>query len=122
MRIFLPAVSTLAAALLAGCASPSQPLPPTGSTQGSTLVQKGYVIDVRDIAFSDNRHSAVGAVAGGIAGQRIGNASSAKSVTRLTVRFDDGDLSVYDVESSEIFRVGEPVKVITSNGNVTVAH
>jgi outer membrane lipoprotein SlyB len=122
MRIFLPAVSTVMAAMLAGCALQSQPLPLTGSTQGSTLVQKAVVTDVRDIAFNDARHSVVGSIAGGFAGQQAGIAGSAKRITRLTVRSDDGEISTCDVESSEIFRVGEPVKVISNNGNVTVTH
>lgn len=150
MRIFLLIVSIAASGVLAGCASQPGSLRPIGSTQGSTVVQKVYVTEVRDITFNDDRHSAIGSIVGavlggiagstigagngrtlaaiggatvgGIAGQQLGKASSTKSSIRLTVRSEDGALSTYDIAPNEIFRVGDLVKIITTNGNVTVVH
>ncbi len=149
---FAPVLAlSLFAATLAGCATQSNTAPaPVSSTQGTTLVQTGYVTDVRDIAVRGGQNSAVGSMAGsilggfagsaiggghgrtlatvagaavgGMAGQHAGKSSNGASVTRLTVRFENGDARTYDIEPGEIFRVGDPVKVISNGGEIRVVH
>jgi hypothetical protein len=94
MRVFL----LMASAALAGCVaqSPAQ-LPPVSSTEGSTLVQRGVVTEVS-------------------ASRARGGAQSA----RLTVRIDNGVLSIYDIEDGRVFQVGDPVKIVTRNSLVMI--
>jgi outer membrane lipoprotein SlyB len=137
------------AAALAGCALQSNSAPaPVSSTQGTTLVQTGHVTDVRDITIRGGQNSAIGslvgsvlggfagsaiggghgrtlatvagAAAGGVAGQHAGKSSNGTSVTKLTVRLENGDVHTYDIEPDDVFRVGDPVKIITDGGNVRV--
>jgi outer membrane lipoprotein SlyB len=147
MNYFSMLVPTLAVAVVTGCASS---LPPVSTTEGSTLVQIGQVTEVRDLTVNSGLYAPAGslvggvlggiagnnvgagtgralttvggALAGGAAGQQLGRAGSAKSVTRLTVRFDTGEEYHYDVEPGERFQVGDQVKVITAQGKTTVTH
>lgn len=151
MRFMPLLIISASTAAFAGCASqPTETAVPVSSTQGTTLVRIGYVTDVRDIAVYEDRLSSfgslvgalvggiagnsigsgygqtiatvAGAAAGGIAGQHIVKANSSKSLTALTVRFDNGDVHTYDIESSEVFRVGDQVKIITNGSNITITH
>jgi outer membrane lipoprotein SlyB len=120
------------------------------STQGSTLVQVAYVTDARDVTAIGDRNSVVGSVAGtvpgglagsnvgggngntldteagaavgGIAGQQIGNPNTGKTITRLTVRSDTGDVHSYQIEPGEAFRIGDRVKIINNNHNTRITH
>lgn len=150
MRALSLLMPLLAATTLAACsATPSFPTN-SSTTEGSTLVQAAVVTDVRDLTVNAGQYavpgslvgsvlggiagSAVGggngqalatlggAVAGGIAGQRLGQAGSNRTVTRLTVRFDNGNLFTYDIEPGERFQVGDRVRVISRGGQVTVTH
>jgi outer membrane lipoprotein SlyB len=149
---FVPLLTfSFCAAALAGCAAQPDSAPAfVSSTQGTTLVQTGYVTDVRDITVRGGQNSAIGsavgallggiagsnigsghgrtvatiagASAGGIAGQHVGKPNSGKSVTKLTVRLDNGDMRTYDIEPGEAFRIGDTVKIITNGGNVRITH
>jgi outer membrane lipoprotein SlyB len=146
MRIFLPAAVTLVAAAGVSCASQPQPV---SSTQGSTLVQIAYVTDVRDVTVSGDRNSAVGSVAGtvlsglggsnvwggkgstldtgagtiaGVGGQQIGSSNTGKTVTRLTVRSDNGDVRSYEIVPGETFRIDDRVKITNNNHNTRITH
>lgn len=148
MRFIVMPVLFFVAALSAGCTSLADSRQESSSTQGTTLVQTGVVTDVRDIALRGGRHPAVGATvgallggiagsnigsglgrtaatvagatAGGIAGQHVGEADRGTSVTRVSVRFENGDVRSYDLDSGESFRVGEIVKVVTNGGKVNI--
>lgn len=146
MRIFLPAAATLMAVVGVSCASQPQSV---SSTQGSTLVQTAYVTDVRDVTVSGDRNSAVGSVAGtvlsglggsnasggngstldagagtiaDIDGQQIGSSNTGKTVTRLTVRSDNGDMRSYEIVPGETFRIDDRVKIINNNHNTRITH
>jgi outer membrane lipoprotein SlyB len=149
IKLIVPMSATgLMAIALAGCAT-QQPSPPSSSsTQGSTVVQFGEVANVRDLTISGGRTSGVGAfvgsvvgaiagnnvgggygrtaaaiggtVAGGAAGQQVERSGATSKVTELTVRFPDGDVSTYNVDPKETFRIGDKVTVTTSQGTTRV--
>lgn len=133
--------------LLAGCAS--NPSAPLMSTQGSTIVQTGRVMDVRDITVHGGRPSGVGsfigtilggvagsklgsgtgstvagiggAVAGGVAGQRMEESGKSSASTEVTVQLDDGERRIYRVNPGESYRIDDTVRITTVNGVSTVA-
>ena len=151
MRPILPLTFWIAAAAFGGCASQPDFAPVAGSsTQGTTLVQAGHVTDIRDVTLYGSRNSGfgatvgallggiagsnvgsglgravattAGAAAGGVAGQRAGEAHRDTTISRLTVRLENGDVRTYDIESGEPFRIGEPVKIITTAGKTRITH
>lgn len=138
--------------LLASCA-PQQPFISgvTSSTEGSTLVQKGRVAEVRDVTVTGgtqpvaggvigglvggilgstlvgggNGHAlgaAGGAVAGTVAGNAAGKAASKQTMTQVVVDFPDGDRSSYDIDPADHFAVGDMVTVTITNSAVRVTH
>jgi outer membrane lipoprotein SlyB len=145
----LPLVATALALLLAACA-PQQPFLSgvTASTEGSTLVQRGRVAEVRDVKLSGgsqpvaggvvgglvggilgstlgsgNGHilgAAGGSVAGTVAGSAAGKATSTQTLTRVVVDFPNGERSSIDVDPADHFTVGEMVTVTTTNSTVRV--
>jgi outer membrane lipoprotein SlyB len=138
--------SGLSAILVLGCAShPESQEGMQSSTTGTFLVRTGYVSDVRDVAIhDDSRNSAapaVGALVGGIAGSMIGSGGGRalgaiggaaggslaaqqlarpekSSLKKVTVRFEDGASQTYEANPEDPFQIGEPVKVISRNGNI----
>lgn len=151
MQLIQIPVFFLAAVISVSCASQPDSAPmSTASTQGTTLVQTGYVTDVRDITIRSSQQSVAGATvgallggiagsnigsgfgrtaatvagatAGSITGQHVGKSNGDTSLIRLTVRFESGDVRTYDIEPGAAFRVGEQVKVITTAGKVRVTH
>lgn len=116
------------------------------STQGSTLVQRAQVINMRDVTVRGGRPSGLGAftgallggvagsrigsghgstaasiggtIAGGMAGQHIEESGKSSSTTEVTVRFDSGETRAYQVEAGSDLRVGDMVNV-TGNGGIT---
>ncbi|HZW13517.1 MAG TPA: glycine zipper 2TM domain-containing protein [Noviherbaspirillum sp.] len=120
------------------------------STQGTTLVQTGQVINVRDVTVRGGRPSGLGAfagailggvagsrigaghgstaasiggaLAGGMVGQRVEESAASDSKTEVTVRLDSGEIQTLSVEPGAIFRIGDTVKVTTSGGVMTVTH
>lgn len=145
MRASLLIVSLTALSMVACASLPEPHERMQSSTTGTTLVRTGYVTEVRDVTVHDNSSSpaapAIGALVGGVAGSMIGSGSgraiaaiggaaggsvAAKQLAKpgtttlkkVTVRFEDGGLQTYDVNTEEPFRVGEPVKVVNRNGNI----
>lgn len=141
MRIVLP----LSASLLCACASEQPAQPVSMSTQGTTMVRRAIVVNVRDVTVqgearpSSGLVSFAGAILGGIAGSKIGNGNGsaaasiggavaggmagqhveqsggARRYVELTVRFDNGDERTYTVGFGEDFRVGDTVQVTATN-------
>lgn len=139
----------LCVTLLAGCAVPPSQTAVL-STQGSTLVQTGYVTEVRSVTLDQDQAPGVGAVvgavlgglvgnnigggdgrtlatvggavAGGVAGHQIEKSRNAKTVTALSVRFQNGEVRTYQVEPGEAFRIGDRVKLSSNNGQTRITH
>lgn len=138
-------VAGMIGCIVAGCATPQGT---ASSTLGTTLVQVGEVTNIRDITLAGGRTSGVGSflgslvgaiagsqvgngygrtaaaiggtVAGGVAGQKVESAGNTSKVTELSVRFTDGAVRTYNVDPGESFRVGDKVKVVTSQGTTRV--
>ncbi|SNS22669.1 outer membrane lipoprotein SlyB [Noviherbaspirillum humi] len=135
----------LAALLLAlsGCATQEAPPAVIGSTQGTTLVQVGRITEVRDRTIADPARgvgamvgtvvgavlgstigsgygstaaSVGGSIAGGVAGNAMEKSANTRTETQVTVQLDSGELRTYSVTSGEVFRVGDPVRIVTRNG------
>jgi outer membrane lipoprotein SlyB len=131
-------------ALLAACATTEPPQQGAMmSTEGATLVQGGTVTNVRDVTVRGGGSgigSIVGGILGGVAGSHIGGGTGStvasiggavagsmagnqaeqtgvrSTATEVTVRLDSGEERNYRVEAGEAYRIGEPVKVVTSKG------
>lgn len=141
-------VSALCLAVcLCGCAASSAP--PASPAQGVTLVQKGRITEVVDVSENDGRHgtagAAIGSGLGGIAGSTIGGGhgrtiasiggAAARGVvghaagrtgserlsSRISVRTEDGMLHTFFVDRAEAFRVGEDVRIMSTNGNLRIS-
>ncbi|WP_151635718.1 outer membrane lipoprotein [Noviherbaspirillum aerium] len=140
----LTMTAILAALALAACSSTPAPPPVTSSTQGVTMVQTGQVTEVKDVTRHDGRSTGLGsfigsilggiagsnigsgtgsavagiggAIAGGMAGQHAEQSNSSTNRTEVTVRFDNGEARTYAVAAEDNFRVGETVRVTSSNG------
>lgn len=140
------------AALLGGCATPSQ----SGSSYSHSQAQRemkvrmGVVESVRQVTLDGSKSgtgTAVGGVLGGIAGSNIGGGSRGSAVGTLlgvvggavaghaieegmtkkagieiTVKFDNGSMSAITQEADEQFRVGERVRVLSGSGTTRVTH
>lgn len=136
----------LFAAGIGGCATQL----PVSSTQGTTLVQTAQITDIRDVTLGGDQSSGIGsvagavlgglaggkvgsgtgrtitsiggAIAGGVAGHRIESAMATRTVTELTIRFENGDVRTYNVEPGAAFRIGETVKITTNRGVTKITH
>jgi outer membrane lipoprotein SlyB len=150
MRARATAVIFASGILLIGCASPPAAEPMISSTQGSTVVRRAQVTDVRDVVMQGNRSSGLGSIAGavlggvagsmigggngstvagiggaaagGMAGQRAEQASGTTRTTEVTVRFDNGDVRSYRIEPGETFRIGDMVTVSTGHAGTRITH
>lgn len=139
-------LACLTAFLASGCASlPDTQQKMQSGTAGTSLIRTGYVSDVRDVAIQDHSRAsgapAIGALVGGVAGSLIGSGSGRmlgavggaaggslaaqrlarpeqSTVTKVTVRFEDGSSQIYEVDLKESFRIGEPVKVVSHHGDI----
>jgi outer membrane lipoprotein SlyB len=148
-RLRVALTGLVAIALIAGCAS-KPPVQTTMSTRGSTLVRTAYVSEVRDVEVRGGSDSGIGAaigavlgsivgskigsghgrtatsiggaVAGGAAGRHIEQSGGGSNATELTLRFDRGEVRTYRIEAEGDFRVGDTVKVITSNEGTVITH
>lgn len=140
------AAVAVAVMLVSGCASQAQ----LSSTTGTTLVQTGTVVDVRDVdvrgALSSGFASAVGAILGGVAGSTIGSGngssvaaaggaltggiagqyasqqSSISKTVQVRVRMENGEEQVHQAESGSVFKVGDTVRVTATNSGTQVSH
>jgi outer membrane lipoprotein SlyB len=149
MRIALIVMTFAATSLLGACATSQPPQGTVMSTEGATLVQAGMVTNVRDVTvrgggsgigsvvggilgsiagsqIGGGTGSAVasvgGAVAGSIAGQHAEQSGVRSTATEVTVRLDTGEERNYRIDSGEMYRIGEPVKIVTSRGIARVTH
>lgn len=64
----------------------------------------------------------LGAVAGGVAGNAIESSIKTAPGLEITVRLDNGEYRAVTQAADEIFRVGERVRLLTSNGITRVTH
>lgn len=64
----------------------------------------------------------IGAVLGGVAGGAIEEATTRKKGYEITVRLDSGRTVAIAQEADEVFKVGEPVRIITGGGVTRVSH
>lgn len=147
---FRSVIAAILAGALCACTGHAPFIDGTSSTQGTTVVQRGKVLAVRDVLMDGgnqpvaggliggivggilgstlgggNGHllgAAGGSVAGTIAGHEAGSAVSAQRVTRLTIGFADGSEGIYDVPTSEHFAVGDAVTVTSNNRESRVTH
>ena len=140
------ATVAFAVMLIAGCASHT----PLSSTTGTTFVRTGTVIDVRDVdvrggqssgwasavgtilgaaagstigSGTGNALAAVGgAIAGGIAGQYASQQSNISKTVQVRVRMENGEEQVHQAESGSVFKVGDTVRVTTTNSGTQLSH
>ncbi|MEX3557257.1 MAG: glycine zipper 2TM domain-containing protein [Burkholderia sp.] len=97
----------------------------TGSTLGT--LGGGALGAVSGSAIGGGKGSILTAIAGGLAGAIAGNAigqgmSSANGV-EITVRLDNGNLrSITQTATSEVFRAGDRVRLLSSGGVTRVTH
>jgi outer membrane lipoprotein SlyB len=112
------------------------------------LIRTAYVSEVRDITVKGGQDSGIGsavgaimggiagssigsghgrtvagiggAIVGGVAGQKLEQAGATRSEVELRLRFDNGDVRSYRVDSDVDFQVGETVKVITGKGETRI--
>lgn len=93
MRVGLPVAVMSTAMQLASCAAPGTHSP-ASSTTGTILVRVGQVTDVRErVEGSKPPHGA-----------------------DITVRFENGDVRTYGVESTDSLQFGDKVTVTTAKG------
>jgi outer membrane lipoprotein SlyB len=135
------ASTLLSSALLTACASSTPDSRMLASTQGTTLVRSGQVMEVRDVAIQGGRTSGLGSVvgavlgglagsavgggngstvasiggalAGGVAGQQVEQSGNQRRMIDVSVRFDNGDVRNYRIESDQPVRVGDTVTIST---------
>jgi outer membrane lipoprotein SlyB len=150
MRITAASAIIASGILLTACASQPTTGQMISSTQGSTVVRRAQVTDVRDVTVQGNRSSGLGsfagailggvagsmigsgngrtaagiggALAGGMAGQHAEQASDIAHRVEVTVRFDNGDVRSYPVEPGEAFRIGDMVTVSTGYQGTHIKH
>lgn len=91
MRNLLCISLTLTA--MAGCAGSAPP--PASTTQGTTMVRSAVVTG-------------------------LGARSTADAPLRISLRYDNGATEVVDVATSEVFKLGEKVKVSSGRGTVLI--
>lgn len=131
----------LLASTLAACAVPPAPHAPLASTSGTTFTRTGQVTQVRDVTTVPDQRPGVGALlggmAGGLAGSQLGGGigrslgavgggiagtvaghhvertARTSTTSRVSVRFDSGDMQTYSVPVQHGFRVGDVVRVTT---------
>ena len=135
--------------LLSACAS-TQPSTTVMPAPQTTLVQGGTVTDVRDVTMHGGHASGLGsligsilgglagstigsgngsvvasiggAVAGGIAGGYLEQAASVRRSVEVTVRLNSNEQRTYSVETGETFRIGDTVRITTTNGISHLSH
>jgi outer membrane lipoprotein SlyB len=66
--------------------------------------------------------SVLGAVAGSLAGQALEQQAGKKSGVEITVRLESGELRAVTQEAGEVFKPGEPVRLLFSRGVTRVSH
>lgn len=149
-RVIRPMVAGLLSCVVCACSTQPPFIEGSSSTQGTTLVQRGKVLALRDVTMDGGNQPVAGGLIGGIvggilgstlgggsghtlgaiggsvagtvAGHEAGKVVSERRVTRLTVGFPDGSEGTYDVPTSDQFAVGDPVTVTSTNRDIRVTH
>ncbi len=99
-------------AVLPACSTvPNQPAPTVSSTRGTTLVRAARVAAVREFSGAGT-----GASASGPASRHV----QASRLQEVSVRFEDGEMHRYRVQSSLNFQIGEQVTVSDTHGTVRI--
>jgi outer membrane lipoprotein SlyB len=140
-----------AAAVLAGCAAPppSGSVYSSYQTMNEQSVRMGVVESVRPVTIANpetgvgtmsgaalgglagaqagrgNGQAAMGilgAVAGGILGQRVENQANNRPGLEITVRLDNGELRSITQLADEPFRPGERVRLLSNGYTTRVTH
>lgn len=148
----MKAVSALAiASLVVGCAHPprSGNVYQSYQTQTEQSVRTGTVESVRNVTIAnpqtgvgtmtgaalggiggsyagEGRGQAamaiLGALAGGLIGQRAEQGANKRDALELTVRLDDGEVRAITQEADETFRPGERVRLVSDGYITRVTH
>ncbi len=143
--------STLALAVITGCAQPGLGGGnyTRGQVRGEQSVRFGSVESVRDVVIDardtgtgtlagaaiggvagstvggGSRANAVGAIAGAVVGGIIGNAVEKNGNDRkgveVTVRLESGNVIAVTQEKDEEFRVGDRVRILSGQGTTRVS-
>ncbi|GGB95924.1 membrane protein [Marinobacterium zhoushanense] len=100
-----------------------------GRTDGVVGAGAGAIVGgIAGSSIGGGRGSSIttvlGAVAGGIAGQRIEEATSRRQGQELTLRLDNGELIsvVQEVENNQFFRAGDRVRILRSGATMRVTY
>lgn len=141
----------IGAALLAGCATPPESGSVYGGyqTMNEQSVRMGVVESVRNVTIANpesgvgtvsgaalgglagsqvgrgNGSAAVGilgAVAGGVLGNRIENRANTRPGLEITVRLDNGELRAITQLADEPFRPGDRVRLLSNGYTTRVTH
>jgi outer membrane lipoprotein SlyB len=148
----LAVAAVAAAALVAGCATPSQSggAYSQSQTRHEMTVRLGVVESVRPVRIEGNRETPagtiaggavgaavgsnvgggrgstlgtiVGAVAGAVAGNAIERNVTEKNGIEITVKLEGGQMIAITQEADEQFQPGERVRVLSGGGATRVAH
>jgi outer membrane lipoprotein SlyB len=141
----------VAAALVAGCATPTSSgrVYSSGQARQEQTVRMAVVESVREVVLDGSQGpvgtiaggaiggiagsnigggrgstigSILGAVAGGVAGQALERNVTKKKGLEITVRLDNNELRAITQEADEEFRPGERVRLLSGNGVTRVTH
>lgn len=144
-------LTLICAALLAGCATtpPSGSVYRAYQTQNEQVVRTGRVESVRNVTIADpesgvgtmggaalgglagsnvgrgNGSAAmgiVGAIAGGLLGQRVEASANNRPGFEITVKLDSGELRAVTQAADELFRPGERVRLVSNGYQTRVTH
>jgi outer membrane lipoprotein SlyB len=148
----MKAVSAIvAAALLAGCAAPPQSASVYTyyQTQNEQIVRTGTVESVRNVLIVNPQSgigvasgaalgglagsaagggrgqiatTILGALAGGLVGQRVEAGAAQRPGFEITVRLDNGELRAITQEADELFRPGDRVRLVSNGYTTRVTH
>jgi len=151
MKASLTFASLSFALLLAGCATPphSSSVYRASQTQNEQVVRTGTVESVRNVVIANpesgvgtmggaalgglagsqaghgNGSAAmgiVGAIAGGLIGNRVEAHANNRPGFEITVKLDTGELRAITQEADELFRPGERVRLLSNGYNTRVTH
>ena len=151
MKVVPAIYAVLIGAALAGCASPphSGREYTYYQAQGEQTVRMGVVESVREVSIVNpdsgtgtmagaalggiggstlgrgNGSAAmaiVGAVAGGVIGNRVENNANHKPGYEITVKLDNGELRAITQLADEMFRPGERVRLLSNGITTRVSH
>jgi outer membrane lipoprotein SlyB len=150
MKVTL-SLTLMCAALLAGCATTPQSgsVYRSYQTQNEQVIRMGTVESVRNVTIANpesgvgtmggaalgglagsqagrgNGSAAmgiVGAIAGGLIGQRVEAGANNRPGFEITVKLDSGELRAVTQTADELFRPGERVRLLSNGYQTRVTH